>query len=65
MFGEVGGLDCARFVEQVAGVVQKSEVPTVDVVPVLPALVVSALALAASFFVGHVHTRIPAVARIV
>lgn len=35
MSGEVGGLDCARFVEQVAGVVQESEMPTVDVVPVL------------------------------
>jgi len=35
MSGEVGGLDCARLVEQVAGVVQESEMPTVDLVPVL------------------------------
>ena len=33
--GEVGGLDSARLVEELAGVVQQPEVPTVDVVPVL------------------------------
>lgn len=33
--GEIGGLDCACLVEEVAGVVQQSEMPTVDVVPVL------------------------------
>jgi len=35
MSGEEGGLDCACLVEQVAGVVEQSEMPTVDVVPVL------------------------------
>jgi len=33
--GEVGGLDCARLFEEVAGVVQQPEMPTVDVIPVL------------------------------
>jgi hypothetical protein len=35
MSREVGGLDRACLVEQVAGVVEKSEMPTVDAVPVL------------------------------
>lgn len=35
MSREVGGLDSARLFEQVAGVVEQSEMPTVDVVPVL------------------------------
>jgi hypothetical protein len=35
VFGEVGGLDGACFVEQVAGVIEEPEVSTFEVVPVL------------------------------